>query len=454
MRQITVHHDQTNDEAETRNWSQQHLLRDQPTYYVPRERRFDWSALAFPIIALGGLALIVYVGLVGWALYETAHEVEPSPFAYIVLYLPPALLLVAAIGMVLEVIQHVRYTRDRHGALVRRAHLDAAYTEREQAYAHNERLMQAQMSAYHGISHYSPSMTVRPGAASDAPTAAIEADARTLTLADYDARLLDAAHIAFFGLSKSGKTTAARALLAEYLRRGDQALVISLAADRADWGVPVVGEGGEAMVVAALRAVLDELARRERDGDRDAPPLRVFVDELTSTSTDEQIETVWGKLMARFVTRARHVNMSLIICAHDNTAAIFGTRGRHLLSRNFLQVWCAAIGGGRQLRIDEGLNLLASGQTERVIWLLPDASPLLARARQLRPDTNMWTDESRLSVCKSTESPPVGDTQTDQTQTARSMMRNLKAKGYSRSDAAKAVRQAGLGFDNNTWSQL
>lgn len=197
------------------------------------------------------------------------------------------------------------------------------------------------------------------------------------------ARMRDATHIAILGMSKHGKTTLARAFLADCVERGEQVMAISLAADRVDWPIPVIGDGGEAAIVQALAAIQQELERREKARERDATPIRIFVDELTSATANKRVYEAWERIMSSFMTRSRHVQMYLVVMAHDNTSGVFAAVGKARLIRNFMQVWCIKEGGRHVVRIDDGLTIDGQGRQVRKVWQLDDTTPILNLAQRV-----------------------------------------------------------------------
>lgn len=257
------------------------------------------------------------------------------------------------------------------------------------------------------------------------------------------ARLRDATHIGLFGMSTHGKTTLARAILHDCVARGELVCGISLAADRVDWPIPMIGAGGEATIVQALDALRAELKRREDAGERDAQPIRVFVDELTSATADKAVYEAWQQIMRSFMTRSRHVGMYLVVMAHDNTSGIFASVGAARLIRNFMQVWCVKENGRYIVRVDDGITLNAEGRQERQIWQVEDTADILARSQRggaIPPSTVFLTEDD---LTPATPKPT-------RQQAQEKAIRGAIARGWSRDRA----RLSGLSFDNNLWTRL
>jgi hypothetical protein len=267
-------------------------------------------------------------------------------------------------------------------------------------------LERARFAQYPNLSTLSQSHTANPAEPLALPA---PEPANRLTFDAFWQRLEDAAHIGLFGMSQSGKSTLGRALLNAALERGEQVMVISLAADRFDWPVPAIGASGEPAIVQAIAALRAELKRRENEGLRDARPVRVFVDELTSATADKAVYAAWEQMMAAFMTRSRHVGMFLVVMAHDNTSGVFATTGKARLIKNFLQVWTVREQGRRLVRIDDGLTLDAAGRQVRQVWQLDDTAPIAERASrrvQVSPDAIFLTEADLRPTTPTTE----GDT--------------------------------------------
>jgi len=257
------------------------------------------------------------------------------------------------------------------------------------------------------------------------------------------ARMQDATHIGIFGQSRHGKSTLARAFMRDCVERGELVMGISLAADRVDWPIPMIGDGGEPMIVQALDAIRAEMTRRENARERDGQPIRVFVDELTSATADKAVYQAWEHIMSSFMTRSRHVGMYLVVMAHDNTSGVFATAGKARLIRNFMQVWAIKENGKHIIRIDDGLTIDATGRQVRQVWQLDETAPILALERRggAIPASAVFLTEDDLT--------PAAPKPTRQ-QAQEKAIRAAIAQRWSRDRA----RAAGLTFDNNLWTRL
>ncbi len=396
-----------------------------------------WLILA--VACLAPLALLL------WGAYTSVQELlllypwlSPVIGGFLVLLaLSGLMLILASLGMRSYIsMQQARIIRTRHGVpvdVMQQVQLSPAILE-QQAIA-----LELARAPY--LMHPNLSTLSNPGSSKATEALALPAPEplNRLSFEAFWQRLDEAAHIGIFGMSQSGKTTLARALLNAALERGDRVMAISLAADRIDWPIPVIGDAGETAIVQAIAALRAELKRREDGRERDARPIRVFVDELTSATADKDVYRAWEGLMSAFMTRSRHVNMFLIVMAHDNTSGIFATTGKARLIKNFLQVWCVKEQGRRLVRIDDGLTLDDKGRQVRQVWQLDDTNPILERAQRAPhiSATAVFLDESRLDP----GAPP---------ETLNEQIQKAQRRGLSRRQA----RREGLRFDNDVWSEV
>jgi hypothetical protein len=368
--------------------------------YKPQAERPDWRVEAARGLVIGGMLVVVWLlyglwktaycwGGARYAACEAINELEP-------LVIAGALLLAVTAAIIrFGLMTHAEY-RLRQARAIRTAtsftrfgdprRLDVPLTDADlRMYAASTMLkaLTAPYEVYHAVNQFSPSYSHHHDVKSTAGAAEPESlpePGNRLTFDAFWSRLEEAAHVGIFGMSQSGKTTLARALMHEAILRGDQVMAISLATDRVDWPIPVIGDGGEAAIVQALGAIRAELKRREDARERDGRPLRIFVDELTSATADKAVYAAWEHIMSAFMTRSRHVRMYLTVMAHDNTSGVFATTGKARLIRNFEQVWCVRENGRRIVRIDDGLTIDANGRQVRQVWQLDDTAPIQQRA--------------------------------------------------------------------------
>lgn len=147
----------------------------------------------------------------------------------------------------------------------------------------------------------------------------------------------DVSHALIAGSTGSGKTELARAMIASLARFNRQAHLQLLLIDPKNHGFapfrelphllrPIVTESEAAL--AALRAVVEELIRRDQEG-RCLPRIVIFIDELADLAlvSPKEMQT----LLARLAQRGRQAGIHLIACTQKPTADVVGS----LVKANF-----------------------------------------------------------------------------------------------------------------------
>ena len=147
----------------------------------------------------------------------------------------------------------------------------------------------------------------------------------------------DVSHALIAGSTGSGKTELARTMIASLARFNRQSQMQLVLIDPKNRGFtpfhwlphllqPVVTEHDGA--VAALRDVVEEMLRRDREG-RSLPRIVVFIDELADLALAAPKEL--QALLARVAQRGRQAGIHLIACTQKPTAEMVGT----LVKANF-----------------------------------------------------------------------------------------------------------------------
>jgi hypothetical protein len=133
--------------------------------------------------------------------------------------------------------------------------------------------------------------------------------------------LYDAPRIALGGSSGAGKTTVAKMLMAEDMRRGKKVMFVSPHEESTIAGVPVVGVGRDygsiAMILEALVLLMTKRYRDVATGQYahfGHHPISCYIDEWTSVKNEVDDA---GTMLGTLVTEARKVNMQLTVLTHS-----------------------------------------------------------------------------------------------------------------------------------------
>ncbi len=182
----------------------------------------------------------------------------------------------------------------------------------------------------------SDSAAVAPSTALAPPAAPSRALVPTAALVRH---LQRADHVLVVGPTNSGKTTAARAILAARIAAGEQVLIIDPHATPTTWGgLPAVGQGrAYAAISPLLEQLLDTLsqryARMSSAADYRPPPLTVVVDEWPA------IQSHCGKLASTFITElsqeGRKAGLRLLMLAQSDRVESLGIVGKGDVRANF-----------------------------------------------------------------------------------------------------------------------
>lgn len=473
--------------------------------YNPKQNRIDWRATA--VLVFGTLiALVVCFILfqvwkliycwsgVNWATCNTINTLEP--------YAPLTIALLVIISISLKVLVPVWTKARLDNAIANRTNLvlnrfgdqmpadlfDRLPTPELVAYLLAQYTTATEMeSAIARYKIYRSVNSLNLSTAANGSQSYLEAadqDAETLAplpIAQWLPFVSDRPHVLLAAATGEGKTVTAKALIAQRLQGGSLVMVIDPHSD-AWFDLPIRG-GGEDWtdVKAAIGEVYAEYRTRMQTRDRylietqkalgadHFQELTVLVDEayLLRGELDhgsKRVTNYWDLLARVLSSGARKVNISVILISQTANVEDLGISGP--LRRNFARI-ALDVGAIKEMikqeEIDRDRKLMLYqsiiGMQYPATTVMQSQVELLDRAGLLdiansvsSARASAWSASVRLEDVLASESEPLADRQTADSEERRALylaVRAARVNGYTR-EAARS--ELGLVFDNDLWT--
>jgi hypothetical protein len=298
-----------------------------------------------------------------------------------------------------------------------------------------------------------------------------------LLVTDWLPKAVDAYHLMLAAETGGGKSTTAKAILAERLRDGDEVFVIDPHFQVGNWfDLPAVGGGRNYDDVACgLRAVQAEMNSRYEEynaGKKEFRRLTVLIDEVPAIY--EQLADKWKDFAKQLGSEARKVNISIVLLTQSPLVQDIGVNTS--MQRNFRRIALDAACIRKMLSNDEldkkrreELAVLMSGrewpatmELNGQVWFLDRTGldRIEAPSNSHLAAWGGWDYETGASVC-------LEESQNDQNRAStnepdertglyserkQAYLRALRQKGKTRDQAREILRGYGIKFENADWT--
>ncbi len=367
-------------------------------------------------------------------------------------------------------IQHARIVRSRHGVpmdIVAQMRLDPYDLETQ---AIGLELARAPYLMHPNLSTQSISQ-VLPKAQDAAPPALPEPGLSAIPDGQWRIWLQDAPHLLISGPTNAGKTTLARALLADASATSDL-LILDPHDAVGKWPLPAIGGGrdyhGIYVTIRELLLEMDARFKEYRAGKKDFVTLTCLIDEAPAIALQDVKQ--WTALMGNLTSEARKVNMRFLVLGQSHLVRDLGISS--LVRRNLGLVALGPqaldlVSEEREGRRRALLVELLRGQTRNAAYAyrsevhVLDVSnvPMLAAKTFTAP---AWEP----SACLHPYTPDQGDADAMQTDRRtdggqhdaenlrETLVISLKRARRNREQIRQELQELGMALDNNEYRQI
>ena len=287
-----------------------------------------------------------------------------------------------------------------------------------------------------GVTHYSPRYMQSTAEALPAPAPPMPVSAWFPTVVEHDAHLL------LLGPTRSGKSTLARAVLAERART-DKVIILDPHGRYNDWGgLPAIGDGRDFdRIEKTIYAIHAEFERRFKPGEDMGQPLSVFIDETPALAAERKHLIPY---ITKWLREAAKAKIRVVVLSQGWEVRALGIEGEGSIRENFKTVKLGTFAIDELPEAEQHAYpaVLVHGNGKGVPRLI-DTSGLPERAQAAlspavvwQPDPALLTDgsSSRADGSKDAEIVDPGPTTTD-----RERILALHRQGVSMSKIAHMV---------------